>query len=257
MADATTIEEVLERLNQLEGDLPPDDGVRWFNRLYLKVTEQVAQYVNTVPQAAPGFLERLDIIFANAYFAALDAAEPAGSELPRGYEYHAWKPLFGRRYARDVAPIQFALAGMNAHINHDLALGVQQVCTERGVRPDRDAPEYDDYTAVNRLIKQTEEEVKVWLLTDCLKYLDRRFGAVDDMVVIWSVERARAAAWVHSEVLWLLSDEGFVEQNYREVLDRTVGGYSRALLKSVGVFEGGPVVPIRAEREATVPVLRG
>ena len=28
MADATTIEEVLERLNQLEGDLPPDDGVR-------------------------------------------------------------------------------------------------------------------------------------------------------------------------------------------------------------------------------------
>ena len=112
---------------------------------------------------------------------------------------------------------------MNAHINHDLALGVQQICTERGVRTDRDAPEYDDYTAVNRLIKQTDEEVKVWLLTDCLKYLDRRFGAVDDMVVIWSVERARAAAWVHSEVLWVLNDEGIVEQSYREVLDRTVG----------------------------------
>ena len=84
--------------------------MRWFNRLYLRVTEQVTEYVNTVPQAAPGFLERLDIIFANAYFAALGAAEPAGSELPRGYEYHAWKPLFARRYARDVAPIQFALA---------------------------------------------------------------------------------------------------------------------------------------------------
>ncbi len=256
MADATTLDEVLERLNRLEGELQPDDGVRWFNRLYLRVTEQVAEYVGTVPQAAPGFLERLDIVFANDYFAALEAADSRGADLPAGYEFHAWKPLFLRRFARDVAPIQFALAGMNAHINHDLALGVQQVCTEREVRPDRDAPEYDDYTAVNTLIKQTEEEVKVWLLTDCLKELDRRFGALDDLIVIWSLERARAAAWTHSEVLWLLSDEGIVEQNYREVLDRTAGAYSRALLKSVGVFEGGPVVPMRADREASAPALR-
>lgn len=255
MADATTLDEVLERLNRLEGDLPPDDGVRWFNRLYLRVTEQVAEYVSTVPQAAPGFLERLDIVFANYYFAALDAAESTGKNLPGDYEFHAWKPLFLRRYARDVAPIQFALAGVNAHINHDLALGVQQVCTERGVRPDRDAPEYEDYTAVNGLIRQTEEEVQVWLLTDCLKELDRRFGAVDDLIVIWSLEQARGAAWTHSEVLWLLSDEGIVERNYREALDRTVGAYNRALLKSVGVFEGGPVVPIRADLKAPAPAL--
>ena len=145
---------------------------------------------------------------------------------------------------------------MNAHINHDLALGVQQVCTERDVRPDRDAPEYDDYTAVNSLIKRTEEGVKVWLLTDCLKDLDRRFGAVDDLIVIWSLEQARGAAWTHSEALWMLSDEGIVEQSYREVLDRTAGAYGRALLKSVGLFEGGPVVPIRADREAPAPALR-
>lgn len=257
MADATTIDEVLERLNRLEDELPSNDGVRWFNRLYLRVTEQVAEYVGTVPQAAPGFLERLDIVFANAYFAALEAAGAAGADLPDAYHFHAWKPLFARRYARDVAPIQFAVAGMNAHINHDLALGVQQVCSERGVRPDRDAPEYNDYTAVNSLIKRTEEEVKVWLLTDGLKELDRRFGAVDDLIVIWSLEQARAAAWTHSEVLWVVSDEGIIEQSYREVLDRTAGAYSRALLKSVGLFEGGPVVPIRADPEASSPALRG
>ena len=154
MADAMTLDEVLERLNRLEDELPPDDGVRWFNRLYLRVTEQVAEYVTTVPQAAPGFLERLDIVFANAYFAALDAAGSRGADLPGAYEFHAWKPLFLRRYARDVAPIQFAVAGMNAHINHDLALGVQQACAERDVRPDRDTPEYDDYTAVNSLISE-------------------------------------------------------------------------------------------------------
>lgn len=254
MADATTLDEVLERLNRLEEELPPHDGVRWFNRLYLRVTEHVAEYVNAVPQAAPGFLERLDIVFANVFFAALDAAESEGTDLPASYEFHAWKPLFFRRYARDIAPIQFALAGVNAHINHDLALAVQQVCTERRVRPDRDGPEFQDYIAVNSLIRQTEEEVEVWLLTDALKELDRRFGAVDDLIAIWSIEQARNAAWIHSEVLWLLSDEGSIEQNYRAVLDRTVGGYSRALLKSVGVFEGGRVVPIRADLEALAPV---
>lgn len=256
MADVTTLDEALERLNRLEGELSPHDGVRWFNRLYLRVTERVAEYVTTVPQAAPGFLERLDIVFANDYFAALDAADSDGTELPAGYEFHAWKPLFLRRYARDIAPIQFAVAGMNAHINHDLALGVQKVCTERGARPDRDGPEYEDYTAVNSLIKQTEEEVKVWLLTDCLAELDRRFGAVDDLLVIWSLEQARNAAWIHSEVLWLLRDEGFVEQSYRAVLDRTAGAYGRALLKSVGVFEGGPVVHIPADRQASAAARR-
>ncbi len=65
MADATTLEEVLARLKQLEGELSANDGARWFNRLYLRVTERVAEYVSTVPQAAPGFLERLDIVFAN------------------------------------------------------------------------------------------------------------------------------------------------------------------------------------------------
>jgi hypothetical protein len=49
MADATTLDEV-ERLNRLEEELPPHDGVRWFNRLYLRVTEHVAEYVNAVPQ---------------------------------------------------------------------------------------------------------------------------------------------------------------------------------------------------------------
>jgi Family of unknown function (DUF5995) len=35
-------------------------------------------------------------------------------------------PLFDARHDRRTAPLQFALAGMNAHISHDLAIGVVQ-----------------------------------------------------------------------------------------------------------------------------------
>ena len=48
--------------------------MRWFNRLYLDVTLAVRQYCQSEPLAAPPFLEQLDVLFANLFFAAFDAA---------------------------------------------------------------------------------------------------------------------------------------------------------------------------------------
>jgi hypothetical protein len=242
-----TIEEVLARMVELDAALDSHDGVRWFNKLYLAVTQAVAGNRGKMKEASPGFLEQLDVSFANFYFDALDAA--GGRSLPSDYPFHAWKPLLERRHRRDIAPIQFALAGANAHINHDLALGVQDVCRARGVRVSRDSGEYKDYRAVNGLIQQTEREVKAWLLTGALVEVDRHFGPVDDLVAIWSVTAARDAAWTHAEVLSHLSDTGFVERHYRGVLDRTTGAYSRALLRSVGVFEGAPLFRAAVDAE--------
>ena len=253
-SSSSTIAEVIERLTELDTELPPDDGVRWFNRLYLAVTRGVAKWLEDNDQASEGFLERLDVLFANMFFEALDAAQ-GGPDLPSEYPFHAWKPLFERRHRRDVAPLQFALAGMNAHINHDLALGVQQVCAEIGRRPERDSPEYQDYIAVNGLIETTEREVKVWLLSDALMELDRRFGPVDDAIVLWNIIQAREAAWTHAEVLWRLSDEGLVERSYREALDRTTGFIGRALMLPVGFVEGAPAIPLTVDRAALEAIL--
>jgi Family of unknown function (DUF5995) len=232
-ADAT-IADVLARMEALEAELGPDDGVRWFNRLYLDVTRRVAARDQSGPQASPGFLERLDVAFADAYFAALAAAGGA-SALPGDYPYHAWEPLFQARSRRDVAPIQFALAGMNAHINHDLAIGICAVCIERGVEPTGSSREHQDYDAVNPLIAAAEDEVKGWLLTGALEELDRAFRPVDDVVAVWSVERARAAAWTRAEVLWHLRDEPMLRDEYTDINDRAVGLASRAMLVPVGL----------------------
>jgi hypothetical protein len=251
-----TIAQVLARMKKLDADLPPTDGVRWFNKLYMAVTQGVADNVGRMKQHAPGFLERLDVVFANLYFDALDAA--AGHRhLPDSYPYRAWKPLFDRRQRRDIAPIQFALAGMNAHINHDLTLAAQDTCRDRGVGVKRGSGEYEDYTAVNTLIERVEREVKVWLLTGALGEVDRRFGPVDDIIAIWSVSAARDAAWTHAEVLSHLSDTGFVERHYRDVLDRTTGAYSRALLRPVGFFDGAPLIPLVVDAKALAAALPG
>jgi hypothetical protein len=233
-ADAT-IDDVLARMQGIEADLPADDGVRWFNRMYLAVTQQVKEYDRSGPQAAPGFLQRLDVAFADLYFAAYERA--GGSpDLPAGYPYRAWAPLFKGRRRRDVAPIQFALAGMNAHINHDLALGICAVCVERGVEPKLGSPEHRDYLAVNPLIANAEEEVKKWLLTGALKDFDREFHSVDDVVAVWSVERARDAAWARAMVLWHLRDEPLVRDEYVRVNDRAIGLAGSAMLVPVGAL---------------------
>lgn len=229
-----TIDDVLARMEKLETELGPDDGVRWFNRLYLEVTKRVAEYDRSGPQASPGFLERLDVAFADLYFTAL---EKAGSGAPPdGFPYHAWRPLFEARHRRDVAPIQFALAGMNAHINHDLALGICAVCIERGVEPKVGSPEHRDYQAVNPLIANAEESVKGWLLTGALAELDRAFHPVDDVVAVWSVKRARAAAWTRAQVLWRLRNEPALRDDYAEINDHAVGFAGSALLVPVGVL---------------------
>ena len=56
----------------------------------------------------------LDVVFANYYLSAVGHAE-AGADVPR-----CWDVLWRNRSDSDCAPIQFAVVGMNAHINHDL-----------------------------------------------------------------------------------------------------------------------------------------
>jgi hypothetical protein len=120
---------------------------------------------------------------------------------------------------------------MNAHINFDLAIGIEQTCTALGIAPRRRSAEYKEYVGVNKLLKQAQQAAELWLLTDALAELNRHFSPIDDIVAIWSVTQARDAAWSHAEVLWALKDEGVLERNFVEVLNRSTGMASRALLR--------------------------
>ena len=219
---ARTIDELIARLERLDRDLPPRDGVRWFNRLYLEVTRAVRDYVHERPLRVPGFLERLDVVFGDAYLAAFDAAA-RDDELPR-----AWAPLFEARHERHVAPLQFALAGMNAHINHDLAVGVVATCQAMDRSPGR--AERADYDAVNAILRENEARVKEWLLTGALKELDHAVAPADDVAAIWSITRARDAAWVRAQVLWELRGEPLLTRAYLGVNERATELAGRAML---------------------------
>jgi hypothetical protein len=221
---AHTVDEILARMQELDATLDANDGVRWFNRLYLEVTLAVKDYLVGRPLEAPPFLERLDVFFGNAYLHAFDAAA-AGRDVPA-----PWAPLFDARLDRRIAPLQFGIAGMNAHINHDLAVGVVATCRELDVEPDDDSPQHRDYDAVNVILHEIEGRVKKWLLTGAVKELDHVVAPVDDAAAIWSIERARDAAWVRAEVMWTLRNHRTLTAAYLAVHGRAVGMEGRAFL---------------------------
>jgi hypothetical protein len=42
---AATLDDVLERMRAIDAALPRDDGVAYFNRLYLRTTEEVVRSI--------------------------------------------------------------------------------------------------------------------------------------------------------------------------------------------------------------------
>jgi Family of unknown function (DUF5995) len=223
-AASDPIAAVLARLQSVATELAVTDGVSRFNHLYLEVT----QAVDTGAQAAafedPGFLKALDVSFAGLYFDALDTAA-AGSPLPR-----CWAPLFEARADPHIAPIQFALAGMNAHINHDLALALVSTCDGEGITLDTDSAAHRDFIKVNAILATVEAQVKADYLTGLVGVADEVMGRIDDVVAIWSVSEARNAAWTHAQMLWAVGGDDGLTKAFEDALDGTVGFASRGLL---------------------------
>ena len=223
-ASAATIDDVLERMDEIDKALPSDDGVATFNRMYYQVTKLVDEAVDARQFLAGEFLERLDVHFANLYFSAYAASLDA-AEIPR-----AWAPLFKARNKPNTVPIQFAFAGMNAHISHDLPIAVVATCRELVVIPSEDTPEHSDYTRTNEVLAEAAETIKGWFMTGNLARLDQLGGRVDDALEMFGIHLARMAAWDSAEMLWNLADNPRLDQLFRAGLGRTVEFANRGIL---------------------------
>ena len=163
------------------------DGVACFNYLYLRVTEEVRD--SHAGFESPEFVERLAVVFAQFYLEAYEAAG-AGEWVSK-----AWAPLFERRSAKGIAPIQFALAGMNAHINNDLPWALMQTWDEFDLEPHEDSAEFRDFQLVNTILARVQGEVRARLESGFLRWLDRILGRLDDLFASFNVAKARDEAW--------------------------------------------------------------
>ncbi|MFG2930316.1 DUF5995 family protein [Streptomyces achromogenes] len=218
-ASAPSVDAVVARMRALDAALPARDGVAVFNRVYLTVTEEVGRRLDAGEFPDPRAAGTLDVRFAQRYLAAVDAA--GEDRRPPA----CWRPLFQLRRHPGVRPLQFALAGVNAHIGHDLALAVIDTCRTLGCEP---AELEDEFDRVGELLVALEERVREDLMPgpDLLQIAD----PLTHLLGSWSLERARDAAWAAARALWALRYCAGIAEEFTERLDAAVGFAGRMLL---------------------------
>jgi hypothetical protein len=138
----------------------------------------------------------------------------------------AWAPLFERKDDRRVLALQFAIAGMNAHINNDLAHALVLTWRELDRAPGRDSPEYRDYLKVNEILERVERDIKGPLADDLVGGVDELLGTTDDFLALWSIRKAREEAWRRAQLMRAVPDE-----EIGSLFDRFVGFAGHLLLR--------------------------
>lgn len=224
----TSVAEAIDRMEAITSEAPEHDGLARFNVLYTDITTTVATGLGDGTFLDVEFLDRLDVVFANRYFDALRKwGTDRRDEVPR-----VWRVLLERRDDPRVNEIQFVVAGVNAHINFDLAASLDQTCAEIGA-PLGHGDQRVDYDEINDIFdaryKLLRDEFTVGLVDE----IDEgRVARALDFVSNFVVTSARDEAWESAERIVVRrqnrDDEGIARLMNR--LDRTFGVVARGLL---------------------------
>lgn len=232
LTDVPSVVDRLEKIAHASATLTPrgdDDGIACFSRLYLRITQDVlASYEQRSLFRCGDFILELDVAFAQRYLDALAAHTAGGSPAPG-----CWQLLFDRRRDEDVAPWRFAAAGVNAHVNFDLAFALLDVWEAHADEPLGTVEEqYDDYRAINTIFERNMDALcnefdAPWSdVGGDGSFFDRAGNVLGDLLVVGT----RDLAWTFAERMW----RHRATTGYRNVptatLDAVASGLAAALI---------------------------
>ena len=222
--------DVLQILNTIDATCIDADGLKWFNWMYLQVTQAAASRVASNSFSDAKWMADLDVYFANLYLSALKSWF-TGAETPG-----CWRVLFESRSQGLIARVQFAIAGINAHINHDLAEAIVQTCQASGTTPQHGGQHYIDFTALNSTLNELIETAKRGLHLRLLGDVLPPVSHLEDTLASFKVGAARETAWLNAEHLWHLRATPQLASSFLQVLDGFAAVIGKGLMVPVPLF---------------------
>ena len=139
--------------------------------------------------------------------------------------------MFEARYRSGIDRIQFAMAGMNAHINRDLALALLTTDSDLKVVPSEDSPEFADYQSINTLLNTVMPSALNMLASDALGVLAQDTGKIGRLLAFWNICAARDLAWDFANHLRSLPE--LTRDVALGAQDTMTGALGRAILSAV------------------------
>jgi uncharacterized protein DUF5995 len=206
---------MLQQAQAILDELPPSQAanrVSAFNALYLLITKRVdGALVSGVN--SPEFLELLDVEFAKRYFVALGQWNRDEEATP-----DVWEVLFKRAGDERLSRLVAAMLGVNAHINHDLALAL--IATWNEVGPPVDDRVHPDYLLINQIFYEEIPPLRRGFSNNWQLDLDEFVGPLDDWSQRVLVRVTRAHAWDQARHLWQLRHDDADFEQARRTMDR-------------------------------------
>jgi len=183
--------------------LRASDSRAAFPDIYAVITRRVAIEVARPggPFQEPAWISRLAGRFCVRYLETLRWAMTASAQ-----DSGAWTTAYNSAGAAGMPPVQHALLGLSAHINHDLAIGIHATIVEHGYADDRAmiARYKHDHDHVNVLLDASIPEAFARLIKrhHCATtlWLDRA-GRLTRWCTMELLTRWRAQVWVEVEAL--------------------------------------------------------
>jgi len=220
------VPEVLKRLGDVQAaaeahPLGLRDGLACFNHLYTVITSQVQDDYLDGSFSNGDFITRLDVAFANRYLRAVDE-HVDGSPAP-------WRCLLKLRSDGRISPLAFAVVGVSAHVNFDLAFAVVETGEQMGRLSLID---HDDYQHLNDIFFREMRRLRQHFEDPAERRFERALGltTLENLIGDAVVVIARYLAWEKAKRLWASRHDGSADEAAEGATARSVGAFNHALL---------------------------
>ncbi len=239
---AETIDQAIDQLDEIiDWSRTTKSRLGYFASLYRKVTIKVKEGIAENFFDDGERMERLDVIFANRYLAAVEAYR--NNVQPT----NCW--IYSFQVAKQRWPIvlQHLLLGMNAHINLDLGIAAARTVSSTAL-----PSLHDDFNRINKILSGLVGNVQndlaqIWPI---LRLMNRYLGNAETAIINFSMEKARNHAWSVAERLAPLSETA--QADVIEKLDSEVAALSR-VIRHPGVVGSAVSLLIRLGERGSIP----
>lgn len=139
--------------------------------------------------------------FADYYFTALQAYEEQQENIPA-----VWQVAFQAANLKNYSPLQNLLLGVNAHINYDLVLTLEELLRPewQALSSAQRAMRRTDHNRVNHIIAATIDAVQDQILEPAMpvmQVVDVVLGRMDEGLISGIITRWRGKVWQHAVYL--------------------------------------------------------